>query len=140
MDRVDPETRSRIMARVRSVHTKPELAVRKALHAIGMRYRLHVKSLPGKPDVVVPSRKLAIFIHGCFWHGCPRCSSRKRAKSNLAYWREKIERNRARDRAALQLLRRNGWRVRVLWECDIRNPSKVAMFVSRVAGLPSVKR
>lgn len=137
MDRVTRKVRSRIMANVKSRNTKPELAVRKALHGAGARFRLHVTTLPGKPDIVLPSRQIAIFVHGCFWHGCPRCSPRKAAKSNLGYWTTKIARNRARDVLARVELRRLGWNVRVIWECDARRNSKLVSFVTKILQKPS---
>jgi len=124
------------MASVKSKDTTPELTVRKALHAVGIRFRLHRKDLPGKPDLVVPARRVAIFVHGCFWHGCPRCSARIASKSNLGYWEPKIARNRDRDRTAQSKLRRLGWKVRVIWECDTRRPSKLAGFVARIQAIP----
>jgi DNA mismatch endonuclease (patch repair protein) len=132
MDRVTSGVRSRIMARVKSRNTTPELVVRKALHSAGVRYRLHVGELPGKPDLVLRSRGIAIFVHGCFWHGCPRCSRRIAAKSNLAYWKPKIARNRQRDRRQQAELRRRKWKVRIIWECDTRNPRKLSAFVARI--------
>src|ERR1043166_4100603 len=99
MDRVPPQVRSRIMSSVGNRDTKPEMVVRRALHAAGLRYRLHVATLPGKPDIVLKSRHLAIFVHGCFWHDCPRCRRRKQSKSNLEYWTPKLARNRKRDKS-----------------------------------------
>ena len=136
MDRVSSKIRSRIMASVGSKNTKPELSLRRALHAAGIRYRLHVNGLPGKPDVIVPSRRLVIFVHGCFWHGCPRCTPIKQAKSNLDYWQVKIDRNRLRDRSVQRRLRREGWRVHIIWECDTRSLIKLAAFARRVNRLP----
>jgi len=126
MDRVTPATRSRIMARIGSKNTAPELAVRSYLHAVGLRYNLHVSSLPGTPDMVFPCLSACVFVHGCFWHGCRRCKDGKRAvQSNRGYWIPKIRRNRRRDKLATRALRRSGWRVFVIWECETRNPSKL---------------
>lgn len=117
-DTVDPQTRSRIMALVRSRGTSPELFVRRGLHAAGFRFRLHSRVLPGKPDLVLPKYKTAVFVNGCFWHkhGCKR--SRMPA-SNTTYWETKISRNVARDKATHAALRRLGWRCFVIWECQI---------------------
>lgn len=108
------------MRRVRSKDTSPELKVRKALTAMGLRYRLHRRDLPGSPDIVMPGRRLAIFIHGCFWHGhdCPRGA--RVPKANQDYWLAKIGRNRERDAGSLQALTALGWKVLVLWECEMR--------------------
>lgn len=108
------------MRRVRSKDTSPELKVRKALTAMGLRYRLHRRDLPGSPDIVMPGRRLAIFIHGCFWHGhdCPRGA--RVPKSNQDYWLAKIGRNRERDNRNAEALAAQGWKVLVLWECEMR--------------------
>ncbi len=106
------------MSRIGSKDTKPELAVRKALHRVGLRFRLHVKGLPGRPDVVLPRRRLAVFVNGCFWHRCPHCGPSV-PKSNVGYWTEKFRRNVERDRRALDSLAGMGWRVVVVWECRI---------------------
>ena len=118
MDKVDSETRSRIMASVRSKNTKPEMRVRKTAHRIGYRYRLHRKDLPGKPDMVFPSRRIALFVHGCFWHGHPCKRGDRMPATNVDYWREKIARNQRRDTANRLLLRELGWTPVVVWECE----------------------
>lgn len=117
-------SRSELMSRVRSKDTKPELIVRKALHARGFRYRLHVKDLPGKPDLVFPSRKAVIFVHGCFWHGHEGCG--RMPKSRQEFWGPKIERNKERDREAIEALLEAQWRVLVVWECAMSGPSRWA--------------
>lgn len=119
-DTFDPATRSEIMRKVRSEGTSPEMKVRRALHAAGFRFRLHRKDLPGKPDLVLPRYRLVVFVHGCFWHwhGCKR--SRMPA-SNRDYWTAKIERNTRRDVANLEALERLGWRVRLVWECELKD-------------------
>lgn len=121
MDKVDSETRSRIMASVRSKNTKPEMRVRKTAHRIGYRYRLHRSDLPGKPDMVFPSRRIAMFVHGCFWHGHPCKRGDRMPASNVEYWREKIARNQRRDIANRLLLRELGWTPVVVWECETLN-------------------
>ena len=115
--------RSRTMRAVKSKDTKPEWTVRRLLHAAGYRYRLHVKELPGKPDLVFPSRRKVIFVHGCFWHG-HHCTRGDRApKTNAIYWATKIKRNKDRDRRHVAMLRRQGWKVLVVWECEIKEPA-----------------
>lgn len=116
-----PGQRSAVMRRVKSKDTTPELKVRRALTRLGARYRLHRKDLPGAPDIVMPGRKLAIFVHGCFWHGhdCPRGS--RVPKQNRDYWTGKIARNRARDAVSRKALEAGGWRVLTLWECALKD-------------------
>lgn len=134
MDRVSRKIRSRIMASVPSRNTKPEMVVRTALHSAGLRYRLHDPRLPGKPDIVFPSRKLAIFVHGCFWHGCPHCQ--KSVGSNQAYWLPKLARNAARDQESLAKLRNIGWKVRVVWQCQLKSETKLQKIVRAVKLTP----
>lgn len=123
-DVVDPATRSRMMAGIRAANTKPELTIRRGLHALGLRYRLHGKKLPGKPDLILPRFNAAIFIHGCFWHGHD-CSLFRWPKTREAFWRDKIGRNRARDESAEAQLEAQGWRVLKVWECSLRGPTKL---------------
>lgn len=123
MDFVSPAVRSHIMKSVGRKHTRPELAVRTALRRLGASYRLHVKLLPGSPDIVVRSRSLVIFVHGCFWHrhaGCSRCTT---PRTRASYWKEKFEANVVRDRRNSQALASLGWSVIVIWECETRDPS-----------------
>jgi DNA mismatch endonuclease (patch repair protein) len=121
MDRISRATRSQIMSRVKNRDTAPELAVRKFLYALGFRFRLHVKTLPGSPDIVFLARKKAIFVHGCFWHSHPRCARGKKPTSNIAFWNQKLQMNVTRDKNAKSSLSQRGWRVLTLWECEIRN-------------------
>jgi len=114
------EQRSRIMAAVHSENTTPELLVRKYLWSNGIRYRLHPKNLPGKPDIVILRCKLAIFVHGCFWHGHENCSLGRLPKSRVEYWRNKIKKNKLRDRAVEEKLKAKGWRVLIIWHCQLR--------------------
>ena len=118
MDTRTPEQRRRIMQAVKSKNTGPELTVRRLLHGMGYRYRLHRKDLPGKPDIVFVSRRKAIFVHGCFWHG-HGCSKGRLPKSRLDYWQPKIAGNVARDRMKIDRLRSSGWDVLVVWQCEI---------------------
>lgn len=126
MDHVSPEVRSWMMSRIRSKNTTPEMRVRRYLHAAGLRYRLHISALSGKPDLVFPQNSICIFVHGCFWHGCPNCTvGRRQPKSNKSYWLPKIKNNVDRDRLHVLHLRDNGWKVFVIWECETRNPKKL---------------
>ena len=126
MDRVSVPTRSRMMSRIRGKDTQPELVVRRYLHAAGLRYRLHVSSLPGKPDLVFPRRKVCVFVHGCFWHSCPKCADgRHKPQSNRGYWLKKIRRNKQRDRAHVRRLCAAGWKVLIIWECEIADRRKL---------------
>jgi DNA mismatch endonuclease (patch repair protein) len=120
-DVFSPEKRSAVMRRVKGKDTSPELKVRKALTRLGVRYRLHRKDLPGKPDIVMPGRKLVVFVHGCFWHGHDCRRGARVPQQNHDYWLDKVARNRARDvkhRAALEAA---GWRVETIWECDLKD-------------------
>jgi DNA mismatch endonuclease (patch repair protein) len=136
MDKLTPSARSRNMSRIRSRDTSPELTVRKALHSAGLRFRLHAKHLPGKPDLVFPSRRACVFVHGCFWHGCPSCvDGTRRVKSNFAYWSPKIEGNRQRDARHLASLLDAGWKVFVIWECQVREINRVAELTKEIKAL-----
>ena len=120
-DVFSPEKRSAVMRRVKGRDTKPELIVRQALTRLGARYRLHRKDLPGAPDVVMPGRKLAIFVHGCFWHGHDCARGARVPKANRDYWLGKVGRNRERDARHLEALTTMGWRVETIWECDLKD-------------------
>lgn len=119
MDRISPEQRRRNMAAVRGKNTKPELAVRKALHALGYRFRLHRKGLPGKPDIVLPKHKIAIFVNGCFWHRHEGCKHASTPSTNVDFWLSKFKENTTRDKRNYELLQNEGWRVVIIWECEI---------------------
>lgn len=120
-DIVDKATRSRMMSRIRSKDTKPEMIVRRMLHGMGYRYRLHAKDLPGKPDIVFRSRKVAIFVHGCFWHNHqdPNCKRAKMPASRQEFWKPKLDANRDRDTRNAQQLEALGWTVLTVWECEL---------------------
>lgn len=119
MDTVSPDQRSRNMAAIKGKNTKPELIVRRFLHQRGLRYRLHVPNLPGKPDLVLPAKKAVVFVHGCFWHQCPHCRVGSRGvKSNTGYWSAKLSRNQVRDVEATSALKSAGWKVFIVWECQ----------------------
>jgi DNA mismatch endonuclease, patch repair protein len=108
-----------MMAAVRSKDTQPEMMVRRLVHSMGYRYRLHAARLPGKPDLVFAGRRKIIFVHGCFWHQHKGCKGSHLPKSNVGYWLPKLERNRLRDAEHLKALRRSGWRCLILWECEL---------------------
>ena len=118
-----PQQRHRCMSHIRSKDTKPEQLVRQALWHKGFRYKLHVKDLPGKPDIVLPKYKTAIFVNGCFWHGHKGCKDFVIPKSNTAFWLEKIGKNKERDARDETALKSAGWKVITIWECELKNPS-----------------
>ena len=109
------------MSRVRSKDTSPEMRVRSQMHRSGYRYRLHVKDMPGAPDIVMPRYRTAVFVNGCFWHRHPGCSRASIPKTNTAFWERKFENNVARDEGVHASLRQDGWAVVVVWECQTRN-------------------
>jgi DNA mismatch endonuclease (patch repair protein) len=119
MDKLTPKQRSATMSRVRSADTRPELAIRRVLHRLGFRFRLHVASLPGKPDIVFPTLRKVIFVDGCFWHGHGCRPGSTRPRSNETYWSAKLDRNIARDAANTRALLDSGWDVLRVWECSI---------------------
>ena len=122
VDIVDRATRSRMMSGIRAKDTKPEMLIRKMLHGEGFRFRLHVRELPGKPDIVLPRYRAVIFVHGCFWHGHD-CPLFKVPATRRDFWLDKINRNRINDLKAVTLLTETGWRVASVWECSIRQKS-----------------
>jgi DNA mismatch endonuclease (patch repair protein) len=134
MDIVSPEKRSRMMAGIKGKNTKPELVVRKLVHGMGFRYRLHHKDLQGSPDLVFPRLKKVIFVHGCFWHRHPGCRFAYTPKSNAQFWLDKLECNTRRDAQALTALDSLGWQVLIVWECEVSDVSaltlKVRMFLN----------
>lgn len=130
MDIVPPGKRSAMMRAVRQKDTAPELRLRRALHALGYRYRLHPKTLPGRPDLVFPSRRAAIFVHGCFWHGHD-CRAGRRPSSNTAYWLPKITANRERDARKQADLEALGWRVLTVWECELKDMTLALAHIQR---------
>ena len=123
VDVVDKATRSRMMSGIQGKNTKPELLVRKYLHGRGLRFRLHAKELPGKPDLVFPKYKVAVFVHGCFWHQHLGCKYAYVPQSNAAFWREKLQSNNERDKIKATALKKLGWRVLVIWECSLNDKS-----------------
>ena len=119
-DNLDKASRSAMMAKIRSHNTLPEIRVRRYLHKAGFRFRLHQKDLPGKPDLVLPMYRTAMFVHGCFWHQHQGCKYSTTPKSNVDYWSKKLARNLERDSANLERLVGLGWRVLIVWECSLK--------------------
>ena len=119
IDKVSPDVRSHIMRQVKGKNTSSELKVRKALHVAGYRFRLHRKDLPGKPDIVLPKYRVVVLVHGCLWHG-HQCKRFRWPVANAAYWRNKIERNMARDAVNLETLKQQLWHVKVIWDCQLK--------------------
>jgi DNA mismatch endonuclease (patch repair protein) len=134
MDKISVERRSANMRAIRSKNTTPELVVRRLVHSMGVRFRLHRTDLPGKPDLVFGSRKKVIFVHGCYWHGHGCSVGGTGAKSNRAYWGPKIAGNKARDKSRLIDLKRAGWKAFVVWECETRNLSRLEKRLFRFLG------
>lgn len=130
-DVFSPEKRSAVMARVKGRDTKPELKVRRLAHALGYRFRLHRRDLPGSPDLVFPGRRAVIFVHGCFWHGHDCARGARTPKQNAAYWTAKIARNRTRDQNAARALEAEGWRVMTVWECEIKDAQALSARLDR---------
>jgi DNA mismatch endonuclease (patch repair protein) len=134
MDTLTPEQRSERMSRVRNKDTKPEMRVRRLVHALGYRYRLHAGRLPGRPDLVFKSRRKVIFVHGCFWHrheGCPLC---RMPKSRLRFWKPKLNANRKRDLANQDKLVKLGWDYMIVWECELRDTDELASRIQSFLG------
>lgn len=123
VDVLTPEQRRHNMSRIRGRDTKPEMLLRRGLHAAGLRFRLHARDLPGRPDLVFPRFRAAVLVHGCFWHGhgCPMC---RLPATRPDFWARKLEGNRARDRRTGEALARSGWRVMIVWECSLRGPAR----------------
>ena len=138
MDTLSPSERSERMSRVRSKNTKPELTIRRLVHSLGYRYRLHATQLPGKPDLVFAARRKVIFVHGCFWHRHgARCHLTRLPKSKLDFWQPKLEQNKKRDEKNIRELRKRGWKPLVIWECQLNTGSSL---VERIKNfLESVK-
>jgi DNA mismatch endonuclease (patch repair protein) len=131
VDSLSPEERSDIMARVRSKNSRPELAVRRIVFALGYRYRLHARSLPGCPDLVFRPRRKVIFVHGCFWHRHADCALARIPKSRIDFWTTKLEGNRKRDKRNKRALTREGWKVLTIWECQLRDAARLETRIRR---------
>lgn len=135
VDSITSEQRSRNMSQIRSRDTAPEKLVRSILHKAGFRFSLHRKELPGKPDIVLRKHSVVIFVHGCFWHrhsGCKRCTT---PKTNAEYWLPKLQRNADRDKEQIADLKKLGWRVRVVWECELKNQLKLKKKLEKYLGM-----
>jgi DNA mismatch endonuclease (patch repair protein) len=133
-DVLSPAERSALMSRIRGKDTTPERAVRSMVHGLGYRFRLHGRDLPGRPDLVLPRLRTVIFVHGCFWHRHARCRYATTPATRRAFWLEKFERNVERDRRTAAALRRFGWSVITVWECQLRRPEKVRARLGRMLG------
>lgn len=133
VDTLTPAERSARMSRIRSSNTKPEVALRKALHRLGFRFRLHGRRLPGKPDIVLAKHRTVVFVHGCFWHRHEGCKVATTPKSNSEFWVEKFNRNVIRDTAILEQLYDTGWRVIIAWECNLGSVAKVTAKATEIA-------
>ena len=129
-----PEQRSETMRAIKSKNTKPEMALRSLVHGMGYRYRLHVQELPGKPDLVFPSRRKVIFLHGCFWHGHECSRGRRLPSSNQAYWYKKISGNVSRDKRQLHQLADLGWKALIVWECELKDTQFLSSRIKEFLG------
>ena len=123
------ENRSDVMSKIKSKNTKPEKVVRSLLFSLGYRFRLHVKDLPGKPDIVLPKYKTVVLVNGCFWHGHENCKDAGIPKTNSQFWYDKISKNKERDKRVLNELEQAGWKVLVIWECQINDKEKLISFL-----------
>lgn len=133
-DKLTPERRSANMSRIRSRNTSPEMVVRRLVHGLGYRFRLHVPSLPGKPDIVLPRLRSIIEVRGCFWHQHPGCIDAHIPGSRVEYWGPKLERNQQRDKENGRSLRKLGWRVCVVWECETKTAANLLRRIARFLG------
>ncbi|WP_263498565.1 very short patch repair endonuclease [Mesorhizobium sp. ESP7-2] len=127
VDHLTPERRSALMSKIRGKNTAPELRVRRTVHALGYRFRLHRRDLPGSPDLVFPGRRKIIMVHGCFWHRHPGCSKIAHPKSRISYWADKFARNIERDKMVQQALLQAGWEVLVIWECQTQPKDRLSL-------------
>lgn len=142
-DKISKAKRSRIMSQVNSKHTKPERLVRSLLHHLGYRFTINGpknKRLPGRPDIVLPKHKAIVFVHGCFWHRHQNCKLATLPKSNVAYWKNKFERNVQRDRDTTRALKQDGWQVIIIWECQLKKLDAVAaQLISKLPRSPQLE-
>lgn len=133
-DTLSPTQRSERMRRVRGKDTKPEMVVRRLVHGLGYRYRLHVGSLPGRPDLVFPGARKAVFVNGCFWHRHEGCPHSRTPKTRIDFWTNKFEENVARDQRNLEALRQQGWDVLVVWECEVKDTARLTNEIHKFMG------
>jgi DNA mismatch endonuclease (patch repair protein) len=134
MDRISTQSRSQNMRNIRSKDTNPEMRVRQMVYALGYRYRLHVKSLPGCPDLVFRSRRRVLFVHGCFWHQHNGCHDAHTPKSRLSYWGPKLKRNAERDTRNVRLLKKMGWATLIVWACEIEDERRLTSKLQEFLG------
>lgn len=139
MDTRTPDQRSRIMRSVRTFDTGPELVVRKIVHSLGLRFRVHGKGLPGKPDLVLRRHAAVVFVNGCFWHG-HGCARGRLPKSRLHFWTKKVARNRERDASCARALKKGGWRVLTVWQCETKKPGALRRRIARFFRVRAVDR
>jgi DNA mismatch endonuclease, patch repair protein len=132
IDVLTKKQRKYCMSRIRSKHTKPEIAVRKALRMAGIKYRLHASKLPGKPDLIIPKNKIALFINGCFWHQHKSCNTVSMPKTNVKYWKTKFGRNIEKQKQDFKELRRAGWRPMIVWDCQIKKGRALEKLADRL--------
>lgn len=137
MDTRSPQKRSEIMSLVRGKNTTPELAVRRIVHSLGYRFRLHGKALPGRPDLVFAGRRKVIFVHGCFWHAHEGCAKARPPKSRKSYWVPKLRANKERDARNLAEVRALGWKALVVWQCELKKPERLVRKIDRFLGRPA---
>ncbi|MHB8268062.1 very short patch repair endonuclease [Bradyrhizobium sp.] len=140
MDTLSPSERSRLMARVHGKDTQPERRVRTIAHALGLRFRLHRRDLKGRPDLVFPKHKVALFVHGCFWHQHPGCKRASMPDNRREFWLAKLTRNVERDFEVGSQLRSEGWRVEIIWECETKDPARLRKHLQKVFYGPFVKK
>jgi len=132
MDRLSENRRSQNMSKIRSTNTRPEMAVRSLLHSVGFRFRLHVKALPGKPDIVLRKHSLVLFVNGCFWHRHQGCRFAYETKSRVSFWKQKFADTVKRDERNVALLKSAGWKVGVVWECETKSEKKLRDTLERL--------
>lgn len=131
-DTLSSEERSQLMSRIRGKNTKPELVVRRFLHSMGYRFRVHRSDLPGNPDIALPRYRVCLFVNGCFWHRHRSCKHARIPKTRSAWWRKKLEGNAVRDKRHAAALRRLGWRVVTIWECQTDKPERLALRLQKL--------
>ncbi len=132
MDNLSKQERSVMMSKIRSNNTKPEILLRKALFVKGFRYRINDKRLQGKPDIVLPKYRTVIFVHGCFWHNHKNCKRAHLPKSNIEYWKNKLKTNEERDAKNQEILKKSGWNIIVVWECEIKTQEKIEQVITNL--------
>ena len=131
MDHLTKSKRSENMSRIKNKNTTPEIAVRKTLHSMGYRYRLHSASVYGKPDIVIKTKRKAVFVHGCFWHRHNNCNLATKPKTNTSYWEKKFQTNIARDKKVQERLDKENWKFLIIWECEIKDKTELKKKLSK---------